>query len=275
MTRRAVGRVALYAAAGAILGFLALPLVALLATAHLRDLALGLADPLAGPALRLSLSTTAASLAILVVFGTALAWLLARRQGPVVRWIEILVQLPAVIPPAVAGLALLFAFGRLGLLGPLLARAGVSVAFTWGAVVLAQVFVSAPFYIQAAIVAFRQLDEHLLIVARSLGARPARVFFRVALPLAASGLWSGAALAWARALGEFGATLMFAGNMTGRTQTLSLAIYTALESDPRAARSLSLVLVVAALVVLLALGRRVPLPLLAAPGATDLKKGER
>jgi molybdate transport system permease protein len=157
-----------------------------------------------------------------------------------------------VLPPAVAGLGLLLAFGQRSPLGALLARAGLGVPFTTAAVVLAQIFVSAPFYVEAALAAFRRLDANLLVIARTLGAGPARVLFRVALPLAAPGLSSGLALAWARALGEFGATLMFAGSLSGRTQTLPLAIYAALESDLRAARALSLVLVVIAFVLLFA-----------------------
>jgi molybdate transport system permease protein len=133
-----------------------------------------------------------------------------------------------------------------------LERYGLNVPFSPTAVVLAQVFVSAPFFVEAALAAFRRIDPSLLVIARSLGASPGRVLFRVALPLATPGLVSGAALAWARALGEFGATLMFAGSLAGKTQTLPLAIYAALESDLRAARALSLLLVVVAFALLVA-----------------------
>ena len=150
----------------------------------------------------------------------------------------------------------LLAFGRRGLLGPLLQGAGIDIAFSTIAVVLAQVFVAAPFYIQAATAAFAGIDENLLVVARTLGARPATVLFRVALPLARRGLIAGAALAWARALGEFGATLMFAGNLPGRTQTLPLAVYTALESDVRAAQALAGILVIIALAIIIFLRPR-------------------
>jgi molybdate transport system permease protein len=166
-----------------------------------------------------------------------------------------LIQLPIVVPPAVSGLALLLAFGRQGLLGPWLAGVGLSLPFTTAAVVLAEVFVSAPFYVQAAAAAFRRLDPALLMVARSLGAGPARTFFRVALPLSLPGLATGAALSWSRALGEFGATLMFAGNLTGRTQTLPLAIYTAMEIDLRPAKAMSVLLVIVAFTLLLVVGR--------------------
>ena len=245
------------AAGAALLLFLVLPLVALVGATGVGGFLLGIKNPLVWPALRLSFLTTALSLVVVVGLGTPLAWLLTRkRESPgeqrIARALEVLVQLPVVVPPAVAGVALLFAFGRRGLLGALLDRAGVGVAFTSGAVVLAEIFVSAPFFLQAAIVSFRQLDEDLLVVARTLGARPGRVFFRVALPLALPGLISGAALSWARALGEFGATLMFAGNLEGRTQTLPLAIYAAMESDVRAAQAISILLVAIAALLLFA-----------------------
>jgi molybdate transport system permease protein len=149
----------------------------------------------------------------------------------------------------------LLAFGRRGLFGAFLDRHGLALAFSTPAVVLAEAFVSAPFFIQAAIAAFRRVDENALVVARTLGASPFGAFRRVALPLAAPGLAAGAAMIWARSLGEFGATLLFAGNLTGRTQTLPLAVYTAMESDLRAAQALSLVMVALALLVLLVVRR--------------------
>jgi len=236
--------------AAALLLLIALPLVALFLTTSPRALLQGLGDPMVGPAIRLSLVTTTASLALVVLTGTPLAWLLARRRGRAWRFAETLVQLPVVLPPAVAGVALLLAFGRRGLLGPLLAGAGVGVPFTRAAVVLAQTFVAAPFYVQAAVSMFKRLDPDMLLVARTLGASRPRVFFRVVLPLSRGGLAGGAAMSWARALGEFGATLMFAGNLSGRTQTLPLAIYTALESDVRTAQSLSLLLLAVAFALL-------------------------
>lgn len=239
-----------------LLAFLALPLAALLLTSSPAELVSGLRHPVTLPALALSLVTTLTSLLLVVLGGTPLAYWLSRAQGRVARLAELLIQLPIVVPPAVAGIALLLAFGRKGLLGPWLEELGIIVSFSTAAVVLAQVFVAAPFYVQSAAAAFAALDEQLLIVARTLGASPARVFFRIALPLAIDGLISGAALAWARALGEFGATLMFAGNMAGQTQTLPLAIYTALESDLRAAQALSLVLVLFAFGLLLILRGR-------------------
>ncbi|MDC0682657.1 ABC transporter permease [Sorangium atrum] len=244
-------RVALAAVGAVLVAFLAVPILALFAMATAGDVEQGLRHPLVWPALRLSLLTTSASLAVVVVLGTPLSWTLARSRGRLSRAVEAVVQLPIVIPPAVAGVALLLAFGRRGLLAGWLYPAGWSVSFTTTAVVVAEVFVSAPFFVQAAISAFRRVDPRLLVVARTFGASPLRVFFRVALPLSAPGLAAGAAMSWARSLGEFGATLMFAGNLEGRTQTLPLAIYTALESELRAAQALSMVLVVVAFTLLL------------------------
>jgi molybdate transport system permease protein len=234
---------------------LAVPLLALVLSTAPGDLLDGLRHPLALSALRLSLFTTTTSLALTLLLGTPLAWWMARHPGPAERAAATLVQLPIVVPPAVSGLALLLAFGRRGLLGPLLEQAGWALPFTTAAVVLAELFVSAPFYIQSAVATFRRLDEDLLWAARSLGAGPARRFFRVVLPLSRPGVVTGAALSWARALGEFGATLMFAGNLQGRTQTLPLAIYSALETDLRPAKALSILLVVVALAVLGIIGR--------------------
>jgi molybdate transport system permease protein len=193
-------------------------------------------------------------MAIVVGTGTPLAWWLAVAPARRTRWIELLVDLPIVVPPAVVGIALLQTFGRSGLLGGALEVVGVRVPFTTLAVVLAQVVVSAPFYVQSAAAAFRRVDPDLLIVARTLGQSPSGAFLRVAVPLATPGLIGGAALSWARALGEFGATLLFAGNLPGTTQTMPLAIYSALESDVRVAVALSLVL--AAMAILLLLGLR-------------------
>ena len=242
-------------AALVMLAIVAIPLFALVISTSPADLVDGLRHPVALAALRLSLFTTTTSLALTLLLGTPLAWWMARHPGPAERVAATLVQLPIVIPPAVSGLALLLAFGWRGLLGPVLEQAGWTLPFTTAAVVLAELFVSAPFYIQSAVAAFRGLDEDLLWTARSLGAGPTRRFFRVALPLSRAGIVTGAALSWARALGEFGATLMFAGNVPGRTQTLPLAIYSAMEMDLRPAKALSILLVVVALAVFTLLGR--------------------
>lgn len=245
--RHQLERCVLAIAGGLLAAFMAAPLIGLIAGTSPAEFVAGLRHPLVWPALRLSLLTTCVSLGGSVALGTPLAWCLAHAERRSARALELLVELPIVIPPAVAGLALLLAFGRRGVFAHWLYPPGWSITFTTAAVVLAQVFVSAPFYVQAALSAFRRLDANVIIVARSFGAGPWRVFFRIALPLAAPGLIAGALLAWARALGEFGATLMFAGNLEGRTQTLPLAIYTAFEADLRAAQALSIVLIGVAL----------------------------
>ncbi len=230
---------------------LALPLFALAVTTTHVSLGAALAHPLVGPALRLSLFTTFVSLSLVVLLGTPLAWTLARSRGRLARTVETLVELPIVVPPAVAGVALLLAFGRHGLFSGILYPEGSSLAFTTAAVVIAEIFVSAPLYLQAANSAFRRVDSRYVVVARTLGASPLRVFFRVALPLAGPGLVAGAAMSFARSLGEFGATLMFAGNLRGVTQTLPIAVYTALEADLGVAQALSVLLVLVALGLLL------------------------
>ncbi len=239
------------------LGLLVIPLVALTGASSLADLSFGLRHPLFVAALWTSARTTVVSLTIVIVTGTPLAWWMAARSSRGARVVESLVDLPIVVPPAVIGIALLETFGRNGLFGPVLASLNLQVAFTSTAVVLAQVVVSAPFYIQAAAAAFRRVDEDLLIVARTLGQSSAGAFVRVALPMALPGIAVGAALSWARGLGEFGATLLFAGNLAGSTQTMPLAIYTALESDVRVAVALALVLAGAGGLLLLPL-RAVP-----------------
>lgn len=225
-----------------LIGLLVLPFVAMVVTTPIADLRAGAAHPMFAPALWVSLKTSMTSLSITMVLGTPLAWWLASSRSSAARVIEVLVDLPIVIPPAVVGVALLQTFGRQGLLGPSLESLGVSVPFTGTAVVLAQVIVSSPFFIQACANAFRKVEPDMLLVARTLGASPSVAFTRVAIPIALPGLLVGASLCWARALGEFGATLLFAGNMPGRTQTVPLAIFSALEADVRLAVVFSLVL---------------------------------
>ena len=207
-------------------------------------------------ALLLSLRTATASTLLCLMLGVPLALILARRRGPVVRLLRPLILLPLVLPPVVGGLALLYAFGRLGLLGHYLEAAGIRIAFTTTAVVLAQAFVSLPFLVIALEGAARSAGAGYDTVAATLGARPSTVWWRVTLPLLAPGLMSGAVLAFARALGEFGATLTFAGSRQGVTRTLPLEIYLARETDPDAAVALSMVLIAVAAVVVLALGAR-------------------
>jgi molybdate transport system permease protein len=222
--------------------FLLLPLVALGLSSSPSEIQEGMGHPLFLPALLLSLRTTLVSLALTLLLGTPLAWWLAHSKSNFSKIVGILVELPIVIPPAVIGIALLQTFGAQGLLGPSLEHAGLHIPFTESAVVLAQVVVSAPFYVKAAQAAFLKVDSSTLLVARSLGATPREAFFNVALPIARPGLVIGASLAWSRALGEFGATLLFAGSLSGETQTLPLAIFAAMESDVRLAVVFSLVL---------------------------------
>ncbi|HUS16833.1 MAG TPA: ABC transporter permease [Chloroflexia bacterium] len=233
-------------------GFLSGPLVALLLRVPLADLARRLADPIVVNALRLSLISTVVSLLLMMAFGTPLAYALARRRFPGKWLVEGLVELPIILPPAVAGVALLFTFGRRGLLGPALAAVGVDIAFSFAAVVLAQTFVAAPFYIKAARISFADVPEELLQAAATEGAGDGQVFRHILAPLALPGLLGGAVLGWARALGEFGATILFAGNFPGRTQTMPLAIYLALETDLDTTLVLAAILVSTSFVFLLA-----------------------
>jgi len=203
---------------------LAVPLLALVLSTPPGDLVAGLRHPLALSALRLSLLTTTTSLALTLLLGTPLAWWMARHPGPAERVAATIVQLPIVVPPAVSGLALLLAFGRRGLLGPALEQAGWALPFTTAAVVLAELFVAAPFYIQSAAATFRRLDEDLLWAARSLGAGPARRFFRVVLPLMSPATGTVAILAGLIVWNDFFNSLIFLGG--SETQTLPVAMYT-------------------------------------------------
>ncbi|WP_200828187.1 ABC transporter permease [Mycobacterium sp. 3519A] len=207
-------------------------------------------------ALVLSLKTAAASTALCLLFGVPMALVLARSDARLVRIARPLILLPLVLPPVVGGIALLYAFGRLGLIGEYLDAAGIQIAFTTTAVVLAQTFVSLPFLVIALEGAARTAGADYEVVAATLGARPTTVWWRVSLPLLAPGLISGAVLAFARSLGEFGATLTFAGSREGVTRTLPLEIYLQRESDADAAVALSLLLVAVAAVVVLGLGSR-------------------
>jgi molybdate transport system permease protein len=207
-------------------------------------------------ALMLSLKTAAASTTLCVLLGVPMALVLARSDARLVRLSRPLILLPLVLPPVVAGIALLYAFGRLGLIGQYLNAAGVQIAFTTTAVVLAQTFVSLPFLVIALEGAARTAGADYEVVAATLGARPTAVWWRVSMPLLAPGLISGAVLAFARSLGEFGATLTFAGSREGVTRTLPLEIYLQRESDADAAVALSLLLVAVAAVVVVGLGSR-------------------
>ncbi len=235
------------------LAFLALPVLALL----LRAIESGaLASALAGravlDALILSLSSTAVALLIVIIFGTPLAYVLARTtfRGKVLA--EALVDLPIVLPPSVAGLALLFAYGRNGIAGASLELLGLTLPFTTLAVIVAQVFVASPFYIRAARAGFRAVAPDVEEAARVDGASENTVLGRMTLPLAAPAIGAGLVLAWARALGEFGATILFAGNIEGRTQTLPLLVYSEFQAGLDSAMAAATILVLAALGVLVA-----------------------
>jgi molybdate transport system permease protein len=243
--------------AGLLVVFLALPLIGMLGRATTTGgLLSALGRPVVLESLRISLLTTSIVLGLTLLLGSPLALLLARRNFPGVLLVDSLVDLPIVLPPAVAGLALLLTFGRRGLLGTPLSLLGIELPFSTAAVVLASLFVAAPFYVRAARSGFLAVPREIEDSARVEGAAEWQVFRYVTLPIAAPSLFGGAVLAWARALGEFGATIMFAGQFAGRTQTMPLAIYAALESDTDAAVGLSLLLLGTSFV-LLVLFRRV------------------
>jgi molybdate transport system permease protein len=209
--------------------------------------------PVVIEALRLSMETTLVTLALSVTLGMPLAYLLARYNFPGRTLLDSLIELPMVLPPAVAGVGLLMAFGRRGLLGPFLTSIGINIGFTTAAVVVAQLFVAAPFFVRAAKAGIQGVDLELEHVSHTLGVSSWSTFWRVTIPVAAPSLLSGVVMCWARALGEFGATIMFAGSFQGRTQTMPLAIYAALEGDLNAALAISAMLVVVSFGALVAL----------------------
>ena len=243
-------RVALGVPAGLAVLLLVVPLVALLLRADWARIPGDLATPTVLPALRLSLTTTTSTAAVCLVLGTPLAWVLARSDHPATSWVRALLTVPLVLPPVVGGVALLMTWGRNGLLGQHLTPFGVQIPFTTVAVVLAETFVAMPYYVLAVEGALRGLDPRLESVARTLGASDLRYLRTVGLPLVLPGIASGLALAWARALGEFGATITFAGNFQGRTQTLPLLVYVELERDPQVAISISIMLLGVSVLVL-------------------------
>jgi molybdate transport system permease protein len=240
-------------AAGVAFVFLLLPIVAIFLRIPVRELFAQLDNDVARDALIVSLKTSAIAHVAVLVFGTPTAYLLARRRFRGRGAVLTLIELPLVLPPAVAGIALLAAFGRFGLLGDELDALGVQIGFTQTAVVLAVAFVESPFYLRGAIAAFEGVDENLFAAARTLGAGPWRVFGRVALPLAAGGLGAASALALARGLGEFGATLIFAGSLQGVTQTLPLAIYAEFDQDFDVALAISALFILVGAAILVGL----------------------
>ncbi|GAB3881969.1 ABC transporter permease [Terrabacter terrigena] len=243
-------RVALGVPAGLAVLLLVVPLLALLLRADWARIPSDLATPTVLPALRLSLTTTTSTAVLCLLLGTPLAWFLARSDHPAASWVRALLTVPLVLPPVVGGVALLMTWGRNGLLGQRLAPFGVQIPFTTVAVVLAETFVAMPYYVLAVEGAMRGLDPRLESVARTLGATDLRYLRTIAVPLVLPGIASGLALAWARALGEFGATITFAGNFQGRTQTLPLLVYVELERDPQVAISISIMLLAVSVIVL-------------------------
>jgi molybdate transport system permease protein len=242
----------LWVATTVALGFLVVPIAAIFLELTPRELLEGVTSDVALDALRVTAVTNLVAMGLILAFGTPTAYLIATRRFRGRAILLTLVELPLVLPPAVAGIGLLAAFGRLGLLGGALEALGVTVAFTRAAVVMAVVFVASPFYVRTAVAAFESVDRDLVAAARTLGAGPGRTFARVALPLAAGGLGAGAALAFARGIGEFGATIMFAGSLQGVTQTLSLAVYQEFDVDFETALAIGAELVAASALVLLA-----------------------
>jgi molybdate transport system permease protein len=246
-------RIVVALAAAILVAFIVVPLAGLFFHLQPGDIVAALATPAAQDALRLSLVTTLISLIITLLFGTPLAYVLARARFPGRRLVDAVVDLPIVVPPAVAGLALLLAFGRFGTFGPALGALGVHLSFSTAAVILAQTFVSSPFYVRSARAGFAGVDRTLEAASATLGMGPLRTFAYITVPLAAPSLIGGGVLSWARALGEFGATIMFAGNLAGVSQTLPLAVYLNLESgNVPIAVVLSVILIVVSLIVVIA-----------------------
>ena len=235
--------------------FICLPILALLVkVAWQSDVLASVASEQVLLALRLSLFTSAVSMLVVILVGTPFALALARSESRVMRVVDQIVELPIILPPVVAGVAMLLAFGRQGIVGPALAQVGISLPFTTAAVVFAQIFVAAPFFVRSAKLGFMAVPREYEAISQTLGLSPWRTFLKLTLPLAAPSLLTGLALAWARALSEFGATIMFAGNLTGKTQTMPLAIMTAMETSLESAIALSAILLALALLVLGTLG---------------------
>ena len=239
------------AALSLVAGFIALPIVSLLLWTANEDAWRAMASPVARDALLLSVKTTSISMFIIVTVGTPAAYVLARAEFPGKRLVDALVDIPAVLPPSAAGIALLLTFGRFGLVGQYLTVFGVQITFTTAAVVMAEVFVAAHFYVRQAAVGFSQVRRDVEEAAMVDGAGRASAFLRVTVPLAFPALVAGAVMAWARALGEFGATVIFAGSFQGITQTVPLAIFATFQSDIDAAVALSVMVLGFAFAVIL------------------------
>jgi molybdate transport system permease protein len=237
------------------LAFVVLPVIAIFTHVPLSRLLHEFSNPIVTDALVVSLKTIVISQVAILLFGTPTAYFLASRRFPGRPLVVTLVELPIVLPPAVAGIGLIVAFGRVGLLGSTFDALGINVSFNQAAVVLAISLVAGPFYVRQAIASFEAVDKNLIAASRTLGAGSVRTFFKVTLPLARGGLAAGEAICIARGLGEFGATIMFAGSLQGRTQTLPLAVYTTFEAQNGldVALAISALLVIVSLAILIAL----------------------
>jgi molybdate transport system permease protein len=235
------------------LAFILIPIIALLLRSTPAEIWINLKNEQIHQAIQLSLVTTVATVLLTIIFGTPVAYYLSHPHYRMHGLVDTLVDLPTVLPPAVAGVALLMAFGRRGLLSPLLLPLGIEIPFTPVAVVMAQMFIAAPLYIKTAAVGFANIDCELRKAASLDGANRWQTFRYIMLPIAINALLSGLALTWARALGEFGATLIFAGNFPGRTQTMPLAIYIGFEIDLNIALTLAVILIAISFIVLILL----------------------
>jgi molybdate transport system permease protein len=223
--------------------FLAIPILSLFIHSSPRDLMQNLNERQVTQAISLSLATSSVTTALTLGLGTPVAYLLGTRKFKGYHIVDTLVDIPTVLPPSVAGVALLMAFGRRGLVGTLLAERGITIPFTFIAVVMAQLFIASPLYVRSAAVGFSGIDKELKQAAALDGANRWQVFRYIVLPLSANALLSGGVMTWARALGEFGATIIFAGNFPGRTQTMPLAIYIGFEIELNVALTLSIILI--------------------------------
>lgn len=248
--RQALVPLLIFTLFAAALLYITLPVISIFLKISPSSILGSLSDPIVIDALKLSLFTTVVSSVIVIIVGTPISYVNARYRYHGKELVDTIVDLPVVMPPAVAGIALLMAFGRKGILGQYFDLLGISIAFSTVAVIMAQVFVASPFFIRQARTSFEDVDRSYENAARSLGASKIYTFFYVTVPIAMNGLVSGAILTWARALGEFGATIMFAGNFEGRTQTMPLAIYTAMQGDMDSCLFMSIILVVISFVVI-------------------------
>jgi molybdate transport system permease protein len=236
-----------------LLAFFLIPIVVMVTRTSPLTLVTNLVDNQVEQALIISIKTTLISLAIILLFGTPLAYLMGRYRFPLKNVVDTLIDLPTVLPPSVAGVALLLTFGRMGPLGGWLTKMGINLAFTQAAVVMAQVFIASPYFIRAASLGFANIDEEYIQAAQLDGAGRLQILRYLTLPLASNALVSGGVMSWSRALGEFGATILFAGNFIGRTQTMPLAIYLGFETNLDVALTLSVILVGISFISLLAI----------------------